>query len=58
MNLKSILYREEQEEIIERIIIKLKLTNYLAIFSVYLNKYFEYFASKKVNYKNTDILIG
>jgi len=46
------------KEIIERIIIKLKLINYLAIFSVYLNKYFEYFASKKVNYKNTDILIG
>ena len=46
------------KEIIERIIIKLKLTHYLAFLSVYLNKYFEYFASKKVNYKNTDILIG
>ena len=46
------------KEIIERIIIKLRLTNYLTFLFIYLNKYFEYFASKKVNYKNTDILIG
>jgi len=46
------------KEIIERIIIKLKLSNYLNFIFFYLNKYFEYFASKKVDYKNSDILVG
>ena len=46
------------KEIIERIIIKLRLTNYLTFLFKYLNKYFEYFASKKVDYKNSDILVG
>jgi glycosyltransferase involved in cell wall biosynthesis len=46
------------KEIIERILYKLKLNFFLSFLNFYLNKYFEYFASKKVNYKNTDILIG
>lgn len=46
------------KEIIERTILKLRLTNYLTFLFKYLNKYFEYFASKKVDYKNSDILVG
>jgi glycosyltransferase involved in cell wall biosynthesis len=46
------------KEIIERIIIKLKLKKYFYFIFFYLNKYFEYFASKKVDYKNSDILVG
>jgi glycosyltransferase involved in cell wall biosynthesis len=46
------------KEIIERIIIKLKLSNYFYFIYFYLNKYFEYFASIKVDYKNSDILVG
>jgi len=51
--IKTILFKE----VIERIIIKLKL-KYLDFLSFYLNKYFEYFASKKVDYKNSNIIIG
>lgn len=46
------------KELIERFIITIKCKNFLNKFFFYLNKYFEYFASKKIDYKNINIIIG
>lgn len=46
------------KEIIERLLILLKLEKYLNYFQFYLNLYFEYFATKKVDFKNIKILVG
>lgn len=46
------------KEIVERLIYKLRFTNLLFFLFKHLNKYFENFASKNIDYKNTDIIIG
>jgi glycosyltransferase involved in cell wall biosynthesis len=46
------------KELIERFIITIKCEKFLNKFLFYLNKYFEYFASKKIDYKNINIVIG
>ena len=46
------------KELVERLILKLRLENYFGFIFFYLNKYFEYFASKRVDYKNTTIIVG
>lgn len=46
------------KEYIERFIIITKLEKYFNKVFFYLNKYFEYIASKKIDYKNTNVIIG
>jgi len=46
------------KELAERLILKIKLEKYFSFLFFYLNYYFEYFASKKVDYKNLDIIVG
>tara|TARA_B110000003_G_C16644324_1_gene531433 strand:- start:2311 stop:3483 length:1173 start_codon:yes stop_codon:yes gene_type:complete len=46
------------KEIIERIFIKLKLSKFLKYLYYYLNFIFEISASKKIDIKNTDIVVG
>ena len=46
------------KEFAERLILKIKLEKYFSFLFFYLNYYFEYFASKKVDYKNIDIIVG
>jgi glycosyltransferase involved in cell wall biosynthesis len=46
------------KELIERFIITIKCEKFFNKFLFYLNKYFEYFASKKIDYKNINIVIG
>jgi glycosyltransferase involved in cell wall biosynthesis len=46
------------KELVERLILKLRLENYFGFIFFYLNKCFEYFASKRVDYKNTNIIVG
>ena len=46
------------KELVERLIYKLRLTSFLYFLFKHINRYFENFASKNVDYKNTDIIIG
>jgi glycosyltransferase involved in cell wall biosynthesis len=46
------------KEVVERLILFLKLEKYLGFLFFYLNKYFEYFSSKKIDYKNSSIIVG
>ena len=46
------------KELIGILLYKLNLHNLLNFFFIYLNKYFENFSSKNVDYNNTDIIIG
>jgi len=46
------------KEFIERVIIKLNLIKILKNSYYYINCFFDFFASKKVDYENSDIIIG
>jgi glycosyltransferase involved in cell wall biosynthesis len=46
------------KELVERLIYKFRLSKFLYFLFKHLNKYFENFASKSIDYKNTDIIIG
>jgi glycosyltransferase involved in cell wall biosynthesis len=46
------------KEVVERLIFFLGLEKYLGFLFFYLNRYFEYFSSMKVDYKNSSIIVG
>lgn len=52
--IKSIFFKE----IVERFLMKIRLLELYNSIQYYLNLYFEYFSSKKVDFKKTDILVG